>query len=417
MFVASASFFYVVQLLTQIFVVRSTSLEDYGSFSFTFGVFNILELMALGYSSDLAMQHIGSNSANLKLEQQHTTFSFLIGNDFCFFSTLTLLGLLLSIPLIFLPTFNLFFWICLLFSLIFQIGYASVKNALITYNLASEQTSYEFICSMATLVLSIIFTYIWGIQGYVLSICLYQLFKNIFGFFFLHRLGVNLKVVWEKIYENSNFKSVNLRFAMVSFTRNGLMNLYNQIDIILLGLFLPSSSALAQYKVAKTLSGLPTKIVYPVWAALRGRMVQAHYIGDLKRLKHLVYKPVGVFLFVFVILFILAKWLSPILVPAVYGQDYTEAVPIFLILLGGTLTLQLSNNWFNFWVIMAKQNKAFIVILCIQLLFIFLASLNLLTSPDIFYFSIVIAISSIIGCLLQFFYFFIVYPNRKVENN
>lgn len=390
----------------QIYVVAHTTQADYGVFAFTFAIYSIVESIATGFSADHAMQRLGKNSIQRSIKDQAVNFASLIIYDINFYLIVAGFCTMAGIFMSFLKNFNIYIWLILCFSLVFQIGYSAVKNLLIVYNLIEVQTRYEMECVALILILSILGTWMSGIEGYALSISIYQLFKLLLGITKIKSLGLS----WKHIKPHLSLSNYNLntsaRIAFTAFTRNGLSNLYNQLDILLLGVLTGNQSFLANYKVAKTLSGLPTKVVYPVWAALRGRMVQAYYANDFTRLRMLVMRPLFVFAGLFILLFLAALIVAPYLIPFIYGPEYVGVTQVFLILLVGTLVWQMSNNWFNFWVIMAGQSRAYIMILIIQIGVLCASLLWMQNIQNTGLFAYWVTASCITGGALQFIYFF-----------
>ena len=401
----SSIIFSVIQILIQVYIVRSVAQDDYGIFAFTIAIYNMFELMATGYSSDFSMQNIGKTSSECKLSELGRLFSDLIKHDLKVYTITVVICCIVGLFLIPLKNFNIEYWIILLFSLIFQTGYSAIKNTLISYNLIKEQTYYEIQSMFLMLILNVLFTYFFGILGYVISMALYSLMKNIIGLFILHKLNLTMTNIFINLKSKTSVSNDGT-FALYSIIRNSLTNFYNQLDIILIGVIFSNPSVIANYKVAKTLSGLPSKVVYPIWSALRGRMVQAYYKGEFLRLRMLVLKPMIYIFISFLIIFFGSYFLSPYFIPKIYGVEYGSAITLFLILLLGTLILQLSNNWFNFWVIIANQNKPFIIIILIQIFIIFITLLIFDLRESIIRFTSCIAFSYIVGGILQQAYFY-----------
>jgi len=284
----SSILFSLSQIIIQIIVVRNSNPSDYGVFAFTFSVFNIFDLLVSGYSSDISLQIIGKNSVSAKIHEQNETLSFLFTRDIIAYSIGFLIAMFIGYFVSFSDNFSFHFYLILLFGLIFNIGYSSIKSILISYNLIELQTKYELICVFISLFLSILFTILGGITGYVISLSVYVLLKLIVGYFIIDIKGLNIIHILNRLFSKKSTQIMEPNMAYFSIIRNGLANLNNQLDILLIGILPFPSTVIGQYKVAKTLSGLPAKIVYPVWSALRGRMVEAFYNKNLIRLNSLI---------------------------------------------------------------------------------------------------------------------------------
>ena len=395
----SSVLFSLSQIIIQIIVVRNSNPSDYGVFAFTFSVFNIFDLLVSGYSSDISLQIIGKNSISTKIHEQTDALSFLFTRDIKAYSIGFFIALFFGFFVSFSDNFSFHYYLILLFGLIFNIGYSSIKSILISYNLIELQTKYELICVFISLVLSISFTILGGITGYAISLSAYILLKLIVGYYIIGTKGLKISHILKRLFNGKAAQIMEPNMVYFSILRNGLANLNNQLDILLLGVLPFSSTVIAQYKVAKTLSGLPAKIVYPVWSALRGRMVEAYYNQNLIRLKSLILRPTLVFLFIFLGAFIFSYFTAEQIVILLFGKEFSFAAQIFIILLFGSLILQLTNNWFNFWVIIANKNQYYITSLLLQVVFLVLSTFLIDTS--IIKFSIYVAISMILGAVLQ----------------
>lgn len=395
----SSVLFSLSQIIIQIIVVRNSNPSDYGVFAFTFSVFNIFDLLVSGYSSDISLQIIGKNSVSTKIHDQTDTLSFLFARDIKAYSIGFFIALFIGFFISFTDNFSFHYYLILLFGLIFNIGYSSIKNILISYNLTELQTKYELICVFISLVLSISFTILGGITGYAISLSAYILLKLIVGYYIIDTKGLKINNILKRLFSGKSAQIMEPNMVYFSILRNGLANLNNQLDILLLGILPFSSTVIAYYKVAKTLSGLPAKIVYPVWSALRGRMVEAYYNQNVIRLKSLILKPTLVFSFIFLVAFIFSYFTAEQIVTLLFGEEFSFAAQIFIILLFGSLILQLTNNWFNFWVIIANKNQYYLKGLILQIVFLVLSTFFI--DANIIKFSLCMAISMILGAGLQ----------------
>lgn len=391
-------------------VVRSITSTEYGVYAFTFSVFNIFELLTSGFSSDRSLQLLGKNSIKSNIVDQSENIGFLIRQDFITYAFGILLATAFSFLFLINNNFSVYYFFLLLLGLLMNIGYSSIKSLLISYNLVELQTRFELKCIFISLSMSTLFTIFWGIYGFLISIILYHLIKLFLGFNILNKLGLRINLIIYYIINPSKSKTDKSISVVYSILRNGIANLYNQIDILLLGILPFSPQIIAQYKVAKTLSGIPARIVYPIWAALRGRIVEAHYSQNYNRLKSLIIKPTYVFVLLFTIIYIISHFISDEVIGFLYGNEYVFAAKIFLILLTGTLILQLSNSWFNFWVIIANKSGIYIIGLIIQVIIIL--SSVLIPEIELIQFTGIVAFSMILGAGYQFLVF---YKNYKLR--
>jgi O-antigen/teichoic acid export membrane protein len=118
------------------------------------------------------------------------------------------------------------------------------------------------------------------------------------------------------------------------------------------------ASAVAIYKVAKTLSSLPVRMIGPLWVALRPKMMQVWYARSKQRMLKLVATPSVLILTVLVLVFIPIKSTADDLILFLYNKSYVAGTVTFLTLLIGTWIFGAATAWFNFWIIISEEKIA-----------------------------------------------------------
>lgn len=133
--------------------------------------------------------------------------------------------------------------------------------------------------------------------------------------------------------QNSKEKKDIWKIALVSAVNNGISQLINYIDVFFVGLYILNPEVLASYKVATTiplaLYFVPTCVItyiYPMFAKNKdnGKWTRDNY-------KKLVLCLGGVNLLGSIILILIA----PVLIPVIFGSQYSDAIPYFVILMIG----------------------------------------------------------------------------------
>ena len=145
-------------------------------------------------------------------------------------------------------------------------------------------------------------------------------------------LSIRFKVPFPKagVHLDSSTKKGMWGIAIISAMNNGLSSLMYLLDIFVIGLFIPDETVIASYKIATTVPSalyfIPTSIllyVYPYFA--RNKDNRTWTIGKYKILT-LSSAAIN-----FSAAFILVL-LSGFIVPFLFGKQYADAIPCFIIL-------------------------------------------------------------------------------------
>lgn len=232
------------------------------------------------------------------------------------------------------------------FCILFQSGFG-VSKAI--YIISSKLKKLSLLEIFHTIFSTCLFLYLinsYGSVGFVVGLPLTALIKNILFTYYTNKIWPpNLPL-------ENNFKSEHMHLSFHSILRNIFSNISTQADVIVLGL-LNTKEAVAIYKVAKTLSGIPIRVSYPIWAALRPKIIKALRNGDYQTLQGRLLHISLTFLALTIPLIIVAFYTFKPFVLRSYGESYLIAFYPFLILLIGSWMYNSVTGWMSFFLIIS----------------------------------------------------------------
>ena len=156
-------------------------------------------------------------------------------------------------------------------------------------------------------------------------------------FFIWKKFGVHQYFEFPKL--NREIKKVLLKVSIVSLVNNGLTTLFNALEVFIIGVVIVDSSVTATYKVAST---IPTALSFvPLAFAVYVYPYFAKHIGQAKWLKSNLLKSLGGLALINVIIALGLIVFSRPFIVIVFGEQYTDCLPIFRLLMisyliGGT---------------------------------------------------------------------------------
>lgn len=178
---------------------------------------------------------------------------------------------------------------------------------------------------------NIVFTFLWGIKGLVISSYVTQVIAASTAFSFLKRIGFFVEVRRDVPKLTSGGKKEVSKYCILCIATNFVTTALVLLDITCLNYVLGDSQVLADYKVASAIPSammfIPTSLVtyfYPL-------MVEGYCKNPGKFSKQLVDYSV-VFLGVALLITIIMLAFAPIIIYIVYGEKYMSGVPVFRIL-------------------------------------------------------------------------------------
>lgn len=337
--------------------VRYSLPEDYGAYVYTFTVYTVVETLITSTLADISTHRLSASVVQGRNAQVQTNIlaQFALEARVLWLSWLVLMLLTTAVwfagPVLLQPAY----WVILALSLPFCTGYSIAKSILVASNNIRLLTSFEIYSSAVMILISVCCIYQWGIWGVVIANPAYTLLKTGSAYVVINRYSAFrfppglLRAVFSRIDTQTSRK-----FATQTLIRNGFYNLANQLDMILIGM-VQTPANIAFYKVAKTLASLPSRMILPVWAALRGRIVAAFHEKNYERLATLVLKPIGWMALGSLCCGALAWLLLPTVITWLYTASYLPAFLPALVIMVGYSLFQIAMGWFNIWVVISGK--------------------------------------------------------------
>ncbi len=370
-------------LLVQILLVRNVSIEAYGQFAFQQGLIALIESIVIARAGEVAIYWLGREwGSDFSLARGYSRFLF--RREFLWASVVYLVILLVSIPISKYTVVDPVMFLLLGLSIPFQSGYGVTKSTFVVAGKIKEQAKFEIASSLVYLIVSSGLIIGFGLYGFILGSLTAALIKNLFSWkisqtFWPLDIGPIKKCIK---------KPPLVSVSIFSIFRNLMSNISNQADILILGLLAPSSSV-ALYRVAKTLSSIPTRIAAPVWAALRPSLIQAIRGSEFSKVRYLISLPAIIFLLTGLCTIPLFINYSGWIIKEVYGLQYKLSVTPFLTLMLGSWFYNMISGWIGFFAIIVPDKRVLNALFFLQGIAVMFCSI--LSNGSIFKLSFYIA--------------------------
>lgn len=312
----------LITFLSGIILIRVVSKADYGVYTYSHNIYSFFILVSgLGMTS--ATLQLCSEKADEQMRLNLYSYCSKAGMKFNAFLALVILtvAVFVDIPIkganILLAAFS--FLPLLKFPMEQQQMWlrTGLKNREFSY----ANTFFAFF----TLLFSVILAVMLGSLGLIMASYLAAVATIIF-----QTVRFKVPLVSKNAELNREAKRNLWGVSSISMLNNGLSKLMCLLDIFVIGLFIPDEIVIASYKVATTipegLSFIPHSIIlyaYPYFA--RNKDNKDWTIRKYKQLT-LASGAVNFFAALVLILF------SSFIVPLIFGKQYTDAIPCFVIL-------------------------------------------------------------------------------------
>lgn len=348
----------ISQLIIQIFIVRWTSQQEFGEFVTANAIENLIELIFTVRSSEIALQYIGKYWVSGDHIAARLCANRIIKLDLMIYFIVYALTIIFSILISHFIKFNYLYLIGLALQIPAQIGYGAYKSIFISANKIREQAIFEITYSLIYLLLCLIGVYFLGIPGLIAAFVVSALLKNILARSIAYRWWLPADYSRESLVKKQEMVTSESwwNFSMNSMLRNLFTSSANQVDVLMISAFQGAESA-AIYKVSRSLSSLPVRIIAPVWSALRPRLMYATHARNNKQLLKLITVPAALMLGILVISIIPIYFFAGDMIVKIYGKHYISSTLPFIILLIGSWLYTAVTAWFNFWIVISDQMR------------------------------------------------------------
>lgn len=318
----------IVTFLGGIIIVRVLSKNDYGAYTYIMNCYGMLCLLNdLGCNS-AAAQFCSEQHANPEKRDGFFWYGSKRGLQF---------SLITSVLIFLSPWFYPFQSreAALLSRLLCFVPILSVVNAFLRTNLQVSLLYSRFakinFLSTLTHYLAIIPLSLWfGIYGAVFSNYVIQILTLFYSIYISRGyIPQYQKTIFLTKAEKKDFLKLAFATQLNSGIQTGLM----LMDILLIGIFIGGNEQISSYKVATT---IPSALAFIPAAVMT--FVIPHFSrnnNNIAWVRRNYYKLILGFFAVNLLITVVAVAVAPWLIPLVFGKQYTDAVPCYVILMVG----------------------------------------------------------------------------------
>lgn len=345
----------LVNFLTQVVLARMLGPEDYGAYISALAMVALVEVPIINRGNEIALRQIGKLKTKPDLNVRQMIWQ-IFKNDTLLITLAFTAYVMCSQWMSELVGVDFYFFLILTLILPAQIGFGIAKSCFVIFDLIPLLVKYEILFSIikiTILVASYLMGDVYGLAvGYVITVAV----KTVLAFLFVRKYIPNEQ---GQRQEGRSMKS-ELKDSLFSLSRGTLSNGVNQIDTLLLSIFF-NSQGVGIYKVAKSLSSLPTKVSFPVWRYLQPKILNCTMREDHVGFRKLVLVGVLILGSVFGMMLPLVYFFGENLIVLLYGQEYLGSYVPFLILLIGIWAFNGMTGWFKIWAVVSKSQTVGLV--------------------------------------------------------
>lgn len=313
-----------VSFLANVVLVNILSKSEYGVFTYAWNIYTII-LLANGLGMESGALQLGSENIN-NAPKNNAIFN-------CSTRTGIVFDFLLSVVILLIGLFAPLKMHQANYLLKLTCGLPMVQflysMSIIRLRAQRKNTEYARITTINTILLALCS---------IVGAYLYREIGLILGYYVAYSMSVFVSRCWYKtklVYPGLKLAAGEIRdlfsISLISMANNGLSQLMYLLDVLVLGIVTVNEEVLASYKVATTiptaLTFIPLALItylYPYFAEHRDDKAWC-----LTKYKQILPVMGGINAIIAVGLAILA----PYIVPFLFGQQYTDAVPIFRLLM------------------------------------------------------------------------------------
>jgi O-antigen/teichoic acid export membrane protein len=381
----------VSALTVQVILVKCLSRDAFGAFALAQSFVIAFESMLVARSGELALQLIGkawddeggaARSLVKQLRREELRWNIVVGIVLAFIAVILSSALCLDAVLA----------ITLGLVIPLQSGYGVSKAVIVVADRIKQQSLFEITLSLLTVLGIGVAVWQFGLAAAVAGYLSIALIKTFWAHVWANRLIRALCPIG--VTRNDEIKHHAFHgLSAIAVWRNACVAIASQADILMVGSALGNEGA-ALYRVAKTLAGLPARIVAPIWTVLRPRFLAALRKDEPSALVRLVSVP-GIVLFVLGMLaYPLLATGAPTLIEVIFSVAYRDAAESMLILAIGTWIFSGVTGWLGFLAIIVDRKRATTALFTINTLIIVLA--GVLVRDDIRSMALAVCTASLI---------------------
>lgn len=342
----------VLAALLQVAIVRLLGKENFGIYSTALAMVALVEVPLVVRGGEIALRMLGKAAREGDAEMLKCLARKIVRYDLLLYVfTFLLLSLVAWVAHRFLE-FNPLLFVILALKIPAQAGFGVYKGYFTIFDKVTEMGRYEFVCVVALACLNLAGVLLGGIYGLAVSMVMAMVMETYLAFLFTKSY---LPAVEQGVTSpSSRMQTTFTREGIFPVVRNLFFNGFNQIDILLLGVF-QKPEIVAVYKVGKSLASLPIKIAFPVWRYLQPKLMEAIQTGDTRKEKRVILAGAGILGAVMFCFLPLVLFGGESAIVFLYGEDFADAFKHFLILLIGIWAFHGVAGWFKFWVVVTHS--------------------------------------------------------------
>lgn len=320
----------VIVFFGGIILVRILSKNDYGTYSYIFNCLSMLYILHdLGVSS-ASLQFLTENNDNKAKQKSLLFFAMKVGLVASIISSLIILLSPLFYPYTILEAKKI---VPFLFAVPFLTFVTNMLPVFLRSNMENKKFAlYKLGDTLINYLVLIPLSLFFGLKGAVFSKYFYLIFCFVWGLLLCKKMLFS-KTTTKKTEISKEERKSFLKFSITCQLNDTMSTLLLIVDTFLIGLLIADSNIIATYKVASTiphaLAFLPSctmMYVYPYFIKHRN-----DYNWLLKNTKKLILYGGLIYLFLTLFLIFGSKYIIILL----FGKQYVEAIPAFIILIIG----------------------------------------------------------------------------------
>lgn len=342
------------QVMLQILSVRCMAPGTYGEYAAAFAAESVLEGIFVNRSTDVGLQHIGRAWTQHRWGLVKSHVRLLEKRDAWMNLAVWLSLAIVAIALPRLFQINMRMFVLIALCMPAQIGYGVSKSVFVTSGRIGTQSRFEVLFSITQLIIGSVGVYFCGVSGLCIGLVISAAIKTLRARSLAHRI---LKALPRDSTEMSDQGVSWFSTSAHSMLRNALAGLAAQVDLLMLNAY-AGPVVVSQYKVAKSLSTVPTKLVGPIWVAMRPRLLRAYYESNIRMLRLYIVIPGITLCALSIVAAILLGSKSETVIARAYGDTYIGAAAPFVILAVGNCLFGAGTGWYPLWVTIRESKAA-----------------------------------------------------------
>lgn len=296
----------VLMLLVQWVAINFSSKEEYGQYVFAFTFFSIVSNLSQNITSDYAFKVISKKTSNTDAI-----------NIVRFDRSVSLLGIifygLVCTALVSLDLSRLDLSFIFILGLVIFHPLSYLKNELISQDKIQKLAEFELINVTTSFITNVVLAYFLGVVGLAIGQVCTLWFRQYMSWSYCSLFKYSHSIIFPNLVILKKYRPMAIR--------NGLQNVYQNADLIAMN-FIFGLSMIADYKLAKSLASIPSKLLNPLWSSLRGKIFSPYVTGHKKKAMGYIFRGVFMVFLTYTALLILNYFFGTEVITKIYGDEF-----------------------------------------------------------------------------------------------